>query len=282
MIRLESLRHFVVLITLLWTHSWAQATIYGEDNLIDLPDVQDARVRDFGRSVAVQIRKGAARPAEGDEVVLNGSAFRNKSICEGERFLDQPVNGTCTGFLIGPNLLMTAGHCVYNGETCRDYDWIFDYAQTELQSGPARSSLSKIYSCEKVVKFKYSTLDFSIIQLSRAVLDRRPLELDKRSQSLIHREVFTISSPRGLPLKMSTGFVRADSHPDYFVTNLDTMRGSSGAPVFDTQTGLVLGIVVRGDLDYSAHPTEICNQLRRCADHECRGEEATKVPGTFF
>jgi hypothetical protein len=56
----------------------------------------------------------------------NGYTF-----CEGERFVDQPSPGSCSGFLIAPDLLVTAGHCSLVQDFCSKFRWVFGFEYDE-------------------------------------------------------------------------------------------------------------------------------------------------------
>lgn len=39
-------------------------------------------------------------------------------MCAGERFTDQPAGSFCPVALVGPDLMLTAGHCLLSVEIC--------------------------------------------------------------------------------------------------------------------------------------------------------------------
>ena len=60
--------------------------------------------------------------------------------------------------------------------------------------------------------------------------------------------------------------------------NLDTFKGSSGSPVFNEATGLIEGIVSKGEpKDFIEARLGACSTIRRCGDTECRGEVVTRA-----
>ena len=55
--------------------------------------------------------------------------------------------------------------------------------------------------------------------------------------------------------------------------------GNSGSPVFDRNTGLIEGILVRGEIDYERDDGESCYSLKQVANNKGRGEDVTRITG---
>lgn len=202
--------------------------------------------------------------------------------CEDQRFIDQPNPSMCSGFLIAPDLVVTAGHCAELPTICSEYKWVFGFdADKKINKAGVDIREENIYSCKNVVSNLLSVplgLDYAIIQLDREVTDREPVEI--RNDGLIaeNSAIFVIGSPSGLPLKVSDGAkVRTNSHPFYFSANLDTFQGNSGSGVFDASTGVAEGILVRGENDYVVNKEKMCVEPQKCADNACRGEDVSRM-----
>ena len=71
--------------------------------------------------------------------------------------------------------------------------------------------------------------------------------------------------------------MRTNTNDLFFTANLDTFGGNSGAPVFDMNTGLVEGIVVRGESDFNYDSDRSCFVLNKCNEGECRGEDVVRI-----
>jgi len=69
--------------------------------------------------------------------------------------------------------------------------------------------------------------------------------------------------------------VRDASPTGYFVANLDTYGGNSGSAVFNAKTGVIVGILVRGENDYIYQGD--CRVSNVCQATGCRGEDVTKL-----
>jgi hypothetical protein len=139
---------------------------------------------------------------------------------------------------------------------------------------------SSVYKCSKIIQqdLSRSTMnDFALIQLDREVNDRTPLEYRKEGQVELEDSLVVIGHPSGLPTKIADGaWVRTNDNPYYFVTNLDTFGGNSGSAVFNTETGVVEGILVRGERDYE-WDSRGCRVPKVCDENECRGEDVTRI-----
>ena len=70
--------------------------------------------------------------------------------------------------------------------------------------------------------------------------------------------------------------IRKSVHRNFFVANLDTYAGNSGSPVFNTDTGLIEGILVRGEQDF-VFTQAGCYLSNACPSDGCRGEDVTRV-----
>ena len=84
-----------------------------------------------------------------------------------------------------------------------------------------------------------------------------------------------IGYPSGLPLKVASGGRVRTVKSEYYVTNLDTYGGNSGSAVFNSTSGEVEGILVRGENDFVSQNG--CVVSNRCTFEGCRGEDVTKI-----
>ncbi|MAX66773.1 MAG: hypothetical protein CME66_07530 [Halobacteriovoraceae bacterium] len=239
--------------------------VYGLDNRVDIKNVHNQKIKELAKSVAGRVAVSSyemsrKRPFAKIRRVLTLSHPRSMNVCETERFANQPTIVDCTGFLVAPDLLVTAGHCATamfkearDEKTfeCERNDWVFDYQIDK--KGPLnlrKIPKENIYSCKKVVYARYEELDdFAIIQLDRKVIGRKPLKLAAKKVKS-KQGIFVLGHPTGLPLKYADSANVFGVFDNFFSTNLDTFGGNSGSPVFNQETLEVEGILVRGDTDY--------------------------------
>ncbi|MCM2350952.1 MAG: trypsin-like peptidase domain-containing protein [Bacteriovoracaceae bacterium] len=202
--------------------------------------------------------------------------------CKSERFLEQPIAGNCSGFLIAPDLLVTAGHCVTDESACNDNQWVFDYKVDKFsKKGGAKMPKENVYNCKKVMSQSLNSalnLDYAVVQLDRPVSGRTPLEINNGDELKNYTKLLIIGSPTGLPLKVAAGaHVRENEHPHYFKANLDSFGGNSGSGVFNANSGTVEGILVRGERDFEVDWINECVKSYRCQDSSCQGEAVTRL-----
>ncbi|MBI2518814.1 MAG: trypsin-like peptidase domain-containing protein [Bdellovibrio sp.] len=274
--------------------------IYGIDNRAELNNTPRTMFETLGRSTAAMVRDEAlVLDSSGGSYSLAPSVKTLKEslrLCSKERFGDQPFLASCSGFLVAENILVTAGHC-YQGmmnSACDDHVWVFDY-KLEDETRPFSFSFPKenVYRCKRVLKAVLNSSDrsdYSIIELDRKVTDRLPLRLRKSGAVKVGEQVTVIGHPWGLPSKIAEGgkILHADQS-QYFTTTLDTFQGNSGSAVFNSQTGIVEGILVRGRSDalMSFGSDEgVCRTLNVCnedgsscsvKDENSKGEDVSRI-----
>lgn len=234
--------------------------VYGTDDRKDLYSVSNALHLKLAKSTAGMVSVGAfGKSLTPRTFDLTGTQTleRAQNLCTSEKFLDQPLAPICSGFLVGPDTLVTAGHCFNSQGTpeqnCKNFAWIFNYEIPTFQSDPTKNiSIDNIYLCRGVVQaFRDTNYDFAVIKLNRRVVGREPLKFRTAGKIADRTPLVVIGHPNGLPKKITAnGRLTYNSEPTRFSTTLDTFHGNSGAAVFDASTGLVEGILIMGKNDY--------------------------------
>lgn len=226
--------------------------VYGEDNRQEVSDVMG--IDDFVRATAVMIPKVNFRGTK-----IYGYSLREKlskkynssNFDKNVRYLDQPTCSACTGFLIAPDLLITAAHCISDSLETEEFVWLFDYTNSldfnEDKNYIEVDSLN-IFKIKKILHTSYSKKykeDYTIIQLDRKS-NRSPYRFRTSGKINSNSNVNTLGSPTGLPLKfVDSAYVVDNSNDKWFKNDIDTFPGNSGGPVFNPH-GFVEGIHVRG------------------------------------
>ena len=269
----------------------ARATVFGVDQRREAI-LGDARARSLAKATALMVSPVyLAKSASGqNKLDLDFPTLSaNADVCTDQPFAMQPVSPvTCTGFLIAPDLLLTAGHCaVHFGETadeatpfCTSFHWLFDYqadAAGKVQTKEVASS--RFVPCKKILyaihEYDYDgntdfytfKRDFAIVQLERPVLDREPIQLAKEDAKL-GELLDMVGYPAGLPVKHTgSSSVTDASHVNFVRANLDSFAGNSGSPVFASGSRAVSGILVRTfpDADFApAQAPRTCQVSNTC------------------
>jgi V8-like Glu-specific endopeptidase len=195
------------------------------------------------------------------------------------KFCDGAPDGyaECTGFLVGPQLLLTAGHCFKSDELnpideCRNFAWVFDYKKND------KILSQNYYHCKEVIALETSELgpDYALIKLNRRVTDRKPLKLDFEQQIKFKEQVYLIGHSLGRPLAYSgKSQIYTTTQLHQFQTMLDGFSGNSGAPVFDAKTNKVIGIHVAGEASQMTfNESQGCYELNHC-------EESIQTPCVY-
>lgn len=252
--------------------------VYGDDDRQDVYAFEDqpwaAQAAGFA---AVMIPVADVDESDPDDVALPPTTLADLGVCPDERFADQLVAGLCSGTLIAPDLLLTAGHCI-DDESCPDNLFVFDYYMTSASSLQTITS-DDVYRCSDVLVSQNGDIDYAVVRLDRAVAGRTPALVNAEPVALAGSHPLIINGfPTGLPLKIDDGGRVRNARAgtlDFFVANLDSFGGNSGSGVFDALGRELVGILVRGDEDYIPDEEAECDRVNVCPNNGCRGESST-------
>ena len=252
--------------------------VYGTDDRMDIYESDDNLMKELSLSTAAQIHNSNVTETSGI-YTINQKTLAQNGICKSERFSTQPVAAECTGFLIAPNKLVTAGHCVTGLSDCKKYKWIFDYANRESIVKKFSFNKDQVFTCTSVIERAKdeSGADYAVIKLDRKVPDRLPLKYRKEGKISNDAVLTVIGHSSSLPFKIaSVAAIRDNSNDIFFVIGSDTFSGNSGSPVIDTKSGIVEGILVRGDEDYESVEPGCLKTVVRDQDGG-RGEDIVRM-----
>ncbi len=256
-----------------------EKVIYGDDDRQDIYDVKNSRDVDLAASTVVLIAADKLTKT-GDKYDISADTFeREFGLCDTEPFKDQPTGGFCSGSLVAEDMIITAGHCITNAAECASTKFVFGYAVTKEGEYPTSAAASEVVGCKEIIARKQEAAgaDFAVIRLDRKITTHAALKINRAADLKAGDNVGVIGHPSGLPVKVAFGksMVRDVSKAGYFVANLDTYGGNSGSAVFNTKTGLVEGILVRGETDFVNK--DGCRVSNVCKADKCRGEDVTKI-----
>lgn len=255
--------------------------IYGDDNRLDVYQVESEAIRMISESTAAMISTSKlSKLVDGKYKIQLGSYSQRYDLCQDEPFYNQPTAASCSGFLVGEDLLVTAGHCIRSSSDCDSQSFVFGFKMIDSNTSVSLVSENQVYKCKSIIK-QSATLskDYALIRLDRKVAGYQPLKIRREGRLNVGDAIIVIGHPAGLPTKVAGGAnVRSWSSDNaYFQSNLDTYGGNSGSAVFNASTFEVEGILVRGATDYVYDSNRQCRMSNVCSNEGCRGEDVTSI-----
>jgi len=283
----KSFKHAVVLLSVFSSVAHASGirkVIYGADNRQEVRDFANPAFRAKAKAVAGMVQASSLTRSSQNTILfdLENTLERSMRVCANERFAEQTTLPVCSGFLVAPDILVTAGHCITGPKSCSDFAWVFDYVEGTEEINPAN-----VYRCKEIIGQRqtlgiFAKKDYAVIRLDRRS-ERQPLAYRKKGSIDKGEPVLVIGHPSGLPMKVADGAEVRVTTLNTFRADLDTYGGNSGSPVFNENTGLVEGILVSGAQDYVVDRSGTCMtserlSVSRARDSKERAHKITKVP----
>jgi len=205
-------------------------------------------------------------------------------VCGNFRLKDQlSAPDNCTGFLVGENLLMTAGHCIDDIEQfCSDHAIVFDFYQRVVQEESKSASIVNV-ECEKVVLHKHNRpFDYAVLKLKQRVKNRHIFSIDKKPYKQKGKDVFVMGHPLGTPMKITEPDILIKIEKDGLIsTGLDLFAGNSGSPLIAQRTHKVLGIVSHGPFDFDYDSEHRCAVEKDCTDGSCSNNMSFPISAIY-
>ncbi len=252
--------------------------IYGSDGRLDVYQLTDDRLKQLADST-VALMKTTDLSLSGSNVTILGHNYGTQmNLCSDEKFREQDAAAFCSGTLIGPDVVLTAGHCIEQMSDCESTSFVFGFALKSVGLLPKSVSSGEVYRCKEIIKtLRVNTgADFAIIRLDRSVVNHAAVGLRSNGEVESSASLVVIGHPVGLPTKVTTGgTVRSVASVGFFVANVDTYGGNSGSAVINLATGLIEGVLVRGEQDFVNRGS--CSVSKVCAEGTCRGEDVTRI-----
>lgn len=256
-----------------------QRVVYGTDDRQDLFAVKSKKVRAVAEAVAALVKAADLRATPGGGFALRTTSYQEEfELCGNEPFVGQPLGCFCSGFLVAPDVIATAGHCVKSAADLAGLRFVFGFRMKDAAVANTAFGADDVYEGKEIIgrQLVGDGPDWALVRLKRAVVGRTPLAVRTSGKIGSKQGVFVIGHPNGLPAKYAPkAKVRDNTAGPFFVANLDTYGGNSGSPVFNSGTYKVEGILVRGENDFVSNGT--CNVSLVCPTTGCRGEDVTRA-----
>lgn len=264
-----------------------QRVIYGNDDRTDLYLVEDSNIQNDADSVVAIFKKSKITDnGDGTSTIQTEKFAERYKLCQSEKFRDQPSSCDCSGFLVGSDLVVTAGHCVdpNNPDSIR---LLFGYKMNNKTATQTKIDNNEIYSVKEVIGYMLDPeepnsrlSDWAIVRLDRSV-DNHNIARINRNIINDNQKIHVIGHPCGIPIKYAGNARVKNNSPDaYFVANTDTYGGNSGSPIFNSDNHEIEGILVRGEPDFRATQNS-CQVSMVCPvigeNPSCEGEHCTRT-----
>lgn len=252
--------------------------IYGKDDRKDLYEILDPALLKLADSTVALV--------DADQLRLDRATHRyvptaplprlqdeeGESLCRGERFAKQPILSKCSGALVGPDLVLTASHCVPVISGCEDVLLVFGFGVKSQGKIPQGFAEREVYRCKKVVGYGESDgADVAVIRLERTVVGHAPVQISRLGPVTPGTPLVMIGYPSGMPAKVADHATAGGvgTQPHLFLSDVDSFPGNSGSPVFNARTGLIEGVLARGDGSYEDASDRGCKTPVRCEGKAC-------------
>ena len=262
--------------------------IYGDDDRMEEYQVNNPSLLAAGDATVILVPLSALTTNSDGSYNLPDQTFGEwyseyygNSLCPDEPYTDQPTPGFCSGFLVAPDIIATAGHCAYCPCELSYMAVIFGFVMHDEETPALVIPAQDVYFVQDVINNQIEFPDCALMRLDRKVTGHTPLPIRHTGKIDDDQSLVLISYPMGLPRKYDWGGKVYDNTPaTFFSVNLDAYPGSSGGVVLNRDTLSVEGILVRGPASFETDWFDYCDRSIIVPDNEGYDgywDEATRI-----
>ena len=223
---------------------------------------------------AVVDKNSLTKNEDGSYTISNPQKAQDKfKLCSSEPYHQQVSIAIGTAFLIGKRTMTTALH-ILNQVPLKSMAFVSRFKLLDVRGGSnINFRANEIFFPQKNISEGWlDELDIAVVRVSQATDEYQPLSIDFESDKDKGKKIYSLGHPLGLPIKFLTNAsIVQNINELYAETTLDTYQGSSGSPVFDSETHKVIGILVGGSYDFDVLGN--CYVSRICQPATCVKEK---------
>jgi hypothetical protein len=182
--------------------------IYGPDDRRDEYEVSDPDLLAVGDATVALVSMSDLTDNGDGTYSLSALTFAEwyelytgRPLCLDEPYRDQPNPAWCSGFLVAPDIVATAGHCVTSTADCSSTAFVFGFVMLDATTPVLTIDSSQVYFCSEIIERQQSAADWGLIRLDRDVTDHTPLPVRRTGKIQDGADVLVIGHPVGLPRK---------------------------------------------------------------------------------
>jgi hypothetical protein len=189
-----------------WFSSLTHA-YYGNDDRRDHFELTEQNLEDADSLVALFPASQVYDLWDGTSALLTVNYGEDCNLCPSERFREQPIGAFCSGVLVAPDVIATAGHCIKE-KNLADIRFVFGYRMLDEDSPELVINNSDIHTGADVIAWQdddTTGADWALIRLDRIVENHRIVRIRQSGTISDGQAVQIIGYPMGLPLKFAAG-----------------------------------------------------------------------------
>ena len=233
--------------------------IYDLDDRQNIDDSIERSMQRLSRGVALIVSKDLVSKNIFTSKIMALPLEEQLRVCSDEKYSGELSINACTGFLVAPDLMVSAGHCFKTEDDCQNKAIVFDVTNISQNEKHYSVKNSNVFECREIISSREEeSYDYALIRLNKKT--NRPILPLRLKGSLSEKdEVFMIGHPLGQPMKISQKVKPFALDNDLqFKAPLDSFSGNSGSPVINKRTLRVEGILVNGAQDFLLDDTKQC------------------------